>query len=360
MPAGHVLVTGATGLVGRAAMEHFAKRGFATTAVSRRRPYDTYGARWLSLDLADEAACRAALGEMSDVTQIVFAALHEEPDLVAGWLQQKHVDRNAAMLRNTVEPIARAARGLRNVTILQGPKAYGVHVKPLRPGAREDRDEERAIPNFYWAQQDWLEGRQRGEAWGWTVMRPALVVGLAAGGAMNLLAALGVYAALLEARGEPLHYPGGFGSLLEATDTELMARAIEWAGGDEAAHNQVFNLTNGELFSLKDQWPVIAACFGMAPGDDVPLGFADELPKQAEAWEGIRRAHGLIAPGLVEYLGQSLQFADFVFARTASAPIPASVMSSIKIRQAGFHETLYTDAMFQKWFARYRADRLLP
>lgn len=360
MPAGHVLVTGATGLVGRAAMEHFAKRGFATTAVSRRRPYDSYGARWISLDLADAAACRAAFSGLSDVTQVVFAALHEEPELVAGWLRQSHVDRNAAMLRNTLEPIASAAQGLRNVTILQGPKAYGVHVKPLRPGAREDRDEERGIPNFYWAQQDYLTARQRGEAWGWTVLRPALVVGLAAGGAMNLLAALGVYAALLKERGEPLHYPGGSGSLLEATDTELMAHAIEWAGTAAAAHNQVFNLTNGELFSLRDQWPVIAECFDMQPGRDVPLGFADELPKHAGAWDRIRTAHGLIAPALGDYLGQSLQFADFVFARTASAPIPASAMSSIKIRRAGFHETLYTDEMFRKWFARYRRDRLLP
>ncbi len=219
MPAGQILVTGATGLVGRAAMEHFASRGYRTTAVSRRRPYNTYGAHWISLDLADEAACRSAFGDMADVTQIVFAALHEEPELVAGWLQQGHVDRNAAMLRNTVEPIARVAKGLRNVTILQGPKAYGVHVKPLRPGARENRDEDRSIPNFYWAQQDYLTARQQGESWGWTVLRPALVVGLAAGGAMNLLAALGVYAALLKDRGEPLHYPGGIGSVLEATDT---------------------------------------------------------------------------------------------------------------------------------------------
>ena len=360
MPAGHVLVTGATGLVGRAAMEHFAKSGVKTTAVSRRRPHDCYGARWISLDLADEPATRAAFSELSDVTQIAFAALHEEPELVAGWLRAEHVARNGAMLRNTLEPIARASRGLRNVTILQGPKAYGVHVKPLRPGAREDRDEDRTIPNFYWEQQDYLTARQRGEAWGWTVLRPALVVGLAAGGAMNLLAALGVYAAVLKERGEPLHWPGGAASLLEATDTELMARAIAWCGESPAARNQVFNLTNGELFSLKDQWPTIAACFGMAPGRDLPLGFADELPKQAAAWDRVRAAHGLIAPGLAEFLGQSLQFADFVFARGATGPIPASVMSSIKIRQAGFHETLYTDAMLEKWFARYRADRLLP
>jgi hypothetical protein len=35
-------------------------------------------------------------------------------------------------------------------------------------------------------------------------------------------------------------------------------------------------------------------------------------------------------------------------------------MSSIKIRRAGFNDTLYSDEMFAKWFARYQAERLLP
>lgn len=360
MPEGHILITGASGLVGRAAMEHFAKAGYRTTAVSRRKPFDSYGAKWLSVDLADEAACRDAFAGMTDVTQIVFAALHEEPELVAGWTQAKHVDRNGAMLRNTLEPVARASKRLKNVTILQGPKAYGVHVKPLRPGAREDRDEDRTIPNFYWAQEDYLKDRQHGQPWGWTVMRPALVIGECIGGAMNLIAALGVYAALLKAKGQPLHYPGGNGALLEATDTDLMARAFEWVGTSEAAQNQTFNLTNGELFSLKDQWPVIAECLGMAAGDDIPLGFEDELPKETAAWDRIRKEANLIAPDLETYLGQSLQFADFVLARTYRGPVSASSVSSIKIRQAGFHDVLYTDDMLRKWFRRYQRDRLLP
>jgi nucleoside-diphosphate-sugar epimerase len=360
MADGHILITGASGLVGRAAMEHYARAGYRVTAISRRRPFDTYGATWLSVDLADEAACRNAFGAMGDVSQIVFAALHEEPELVAGWTQQKHVDRNGAMLRNTLEPVAKASSRLRNVTILQGPKAYGVHVKPLRPGAREDRDEDRAIPNFYWAQEDYLKARQQGQAWGWTVMRPALVIGECIGGAMNLIAALGVYAALLKAKGQPLHYPGGNGALLEATDTDLMARAFEWIGSSDAAQNQAFNLTNGELFSLKDQWPVIAECVGMDAGDDIPLGFEDEMPGDAGAWDRIRQDAGLIAPDLCSYLGQSLQFADFVLARTYTGPVSASSVSSIKIRQAGFGDCLYTDEMLRKWFARYQADRLLP
>jgi nucleoside-diphosphate-sugar epimerase len=356
----HVLVAGATGLVGRAAMEHFAKAGVRTSAVSRRRPLDTYGADFVALDLADERACAEALSGLSDVTQVVFAALHEEPELVAGWLMDRHIKRNGAMLRNLVEPIDRAAPGLRNITILQGPKAYGVHVGHMRPGAREDRDEDRETPNFYWEQEDYLKARQVGRPWGWTVLRPALVVGMAVGGAMNLLAAIGVYAAILKAQGLPLAWPGGTGSLLEATDTDLMARSFQWAGQAEAAHNQTFNITNGELFSLKAHWPVIAEALGMDVGPDQPLAFAEALPPRAAEWDTVRARYDLKAPAMDAFIGQSFQFADFVFARTATGPVQASAMSSIKIRAAGFNDVLHTDEMLRKWLAKYQAAGLLP
>ena len=354
----HVLVTGATGLVGRAAMEHFARAGVRTTAISRRAPFDTYGSRFLSVDLADESACRDALSGLTDVTQIVFAALHEEADLVAGWTQQTHVDRNAAMLRNTVEAVAPRAPRLRNITILQGPKAYGGHVRSLHPGTREDRDEDRTIPNFYWAQEDYLKARQAGQAWGWTILRPSLVIGMAVGGAMNLIAAIGVYAALLREKGEKLHYPGPYGTISQPTDTDLIASAIAWAGRAEAAQNQVFNIDNGDFFALADQWPVIAAVLGMEVGDDTNFSFTQELPQRAAEWDSIRARHGLIAPGLEQYLGHSMQFADWIFARGARAA-PGTI-STIKIRRAGFNDTIYSDDMFRKWFARYQSSGLLP
>ena len=358
MPERHVLVTGASGLVGRAAMEHFARLRIKTTAVSRRRPFDTYGANFVSVDLADEASCRAVFSGITDVTQIVFAALHEEPDLVSGWTNKSHVDRNAQMLRNTLEAILPNAPQLQNITILQGPKAYGAHVKPLRPGAREDRDEDRSIPNFYWEQEDYLKDRQQGQPWGWTIFRPSLVVGMAIGGAMNLLAAIGVYAALLKARGEPLHYPGPRGNLSQPTDTDLMARAFEWAGNEEKAQNEVFNIANGEMFSIGDQWPLNADSFGMEVGEDRPFSFIDEMPKLAGEWDAIRARHKLISPNLETFLGQSVQFADWVFAFGKRAS-PGTI-STIKLRRAGFHDTLYSDEMLTKWFGRYQQSRLLP
>ena len=60
MTAKKVLIAGATGLVGYAAMKHFAsQRDCDVIALSRRRPDETYGARFLPLDLTDEAAGHA-------------------------------------------------------------------------------------------------------------------------------------------------------------------------------------------------------------------------------------------------------------------------------------------------------------
>lgn len=356
----HVLITGASGLVGRAAMQHFAQKGVKTTAVSRRPPLHDYGATYRSVDLGDAAACEEAFGDLSDVTQVVFAAVYEEPDLVAGWTADSHVQRNALMLRNTLEVVDRASPGLRNVTILQGPKAYGVHVRTPPVAQREDRDETRDIPNFYWPQQDYLKAKQAGRPWSWNVIRPALVIGMSPSSSLSLIAAVGVYGAILKARGLPLAWPGGAGGTMEATDTDLMADCFDWAAHSEAARNQTFNVTNGELFSLKEQWPTIARALGMEVGPDTPLSLAETLPQWAGEWDAIRRKHDLVAGDLESFVGSSSQLADFVLARHVTTPRASAPMSTIKVRRAGFNETLYTDEMFAKWFARHQQDRLLP
>ena len=58
MPSKRVLIAGATGLVGYAALKHFgSQRDCEVIAVSRRQPDETFGARWHPLDLTDAAAC---------------------------------------------------------------------------------------------------------------------------------------------------------------------------------------------------------------------------------------------------------------------------------------------------------------
>ena len=60
------------------------------------------------------------------------------------------------MLSNLFAPLEQAAPGLRHVALLQGTKAYGVHVRPLTVPARENRSEMHEQPNFYWNQERFI------------------------------------------------------------------------------------------------------------------------------------------------------------------------------------------------------------
>ena len=366
MSSKKVLIAGATGLVGYAAMKHFAgEPDCETIAVSRRRPDATYGARWLALDLGDAAACAAAAPEFAGVTHLVYAALYERPGLVAGWREDEQIRTNEAMLRNLFGPLERAAPGLRHVVLLQGTKAYGVHVRPLSVPARENRSEMHEQPNFYWYQERYLRAAQArkatGKAWSWSILRPVLIVGDSVGSAMNVIPALGVYAALQRARGvNTLAFPGGAGRVAQAVDADLLARCIAWSGEAEAARNEIFNVTNGDVFVWPNVWPAIAEALGMLPGDPVPLSLDREIrPREAE-WAQLRARYGLRSGTLREFVGLSFEYADYTMGYGRDRPGPAALVSTIKLQQAGFHEVMDTEAMFAKCFAAMQTKRLLP
>ena len=126
------LIVGATGVVGQACLRHFASLpGWNAIGVARRAIAPPPGAQALQLDLQDGAACAAALGARDDITHVVYAAVYEQPGgLVGGWRDQEQMRINLQMLRNVVEPLDRPGGALRHVTIMQGGKAYGVHIHP--------------------------------------------------------------------------------------------------------------------------------------------------------------------------------------------------------------------------------------
>ena len=91
MAAGKVLVAGATGLVGNAALRHFGRVGGAeVVALSRRRPRELYGARHVAVDLTVSAQCTRAATELQGATHLIYAALYETANLVDGWRDPRH------------------------------------------------------------------------------------------------------------------------------------------------------------------------------------------------------------------------------------------------------------------------------
>jgi nucleoside-diphosphate-sugar epimerase len=63
-------------------------------------------------------------------------------------------------------------------------------------------------------------------------------------GALNVLPAIGVYAAIRREKGEPFGFPGGPSFVWEAADADLVADAMVWAAQSPQAANEAFNITN--------------------------------------------------------------------------------------------------------------------
>jgi nucleoside-diphosphate-sugar epimerase len=360
--SGTILIAGASGVIGAAAAEHFAAApGWRVIGVSRRPPDPApTGYEHIALDLTDAAACSAAAERFGDVTHVAYAALFEKPGLIPGWYEQDQMQTNLAMMRNLMDPLLERAAGLRHVSVLQGTKAYGVHVHRLKVPAREDAPRD-PHENFYWLQEDYIRAAQAaGSGWGFTIWRPQVVFGTALGVAMSLIPIIGVYGAICRELGRPFDCPCVAGHVLEAVDADLIARALAWAAEAPAAHNQTFNITNGDVFVWENVWPAIAETLGLEPAFGEPVKISTFLPEHAEVWDRIRHKHGLAAPSMADLVGQSHHYADFLFASGAYGPIPPAQVSTIKLRQAGFGDCIDTEVMLRKHLARLIERRVLP
>src|ERR1700704_6375755 len=170
---------------------------------------------------------------------------------------------------------------------------------------------------------------------------------------MDLIPPLGVYAAMLREQGGALDYPGGAARVAQAVDVDLLARAIAWSGEAEAARNQAFNVTNGDVFTWENIWPAIADALDMKPGQSVPLSLAKEYPDWIAPWDELRRQHNLAAPDLETFVGLSFQYADYTMRYGQTQLGPPSIVSTVKINQAGFTEMMDTEAMSRNGSSRH-------
>lgn len=358
-----VLVVGASGFVGNAVMHRFAgESDCRVIGLCRSRPSSLpAGSQHLAADLLDPADCRRAVQQLKDVTHVVYAAVNETPgDLVASWTDPDHAARNGRMLSNLMDPLLETADGLSQVILMHGTKAYASHRPDNRPPVpmreslpRPDHDD------FYFRQEDYLWSRQRGQSWGWTVLRAPMIAGGGLGSNLNALLAIAVFAVLRRERGLPLRFPGaGHGEgVMEMVDVELLARAVSWATGSEAARNQVFNVANGDVYTWPDLWPIIAEEMGAVIGDPEPRSLAEAVAADAGLWAQLVHRHRLAAPAdWRDFLGESCALADFALNHCDRTV----VTSTIKIRQAGFADCVDTSASVIGWLRRWREQGLLP
>jgi nucleoside-diphosphate-sugar epimerase len=350
MPDKVALVAGATGVTGRALLEHLASRpGWRAIGLASRMPAGAAAGQFVAMDLLDPGDCTRAADQLAEVTHLFFAAYRERPTEAA------QVETNGAMLCNLVKALEVASPRLQHVNLIEGTKAYGCHFGPFKTPARET-DARHLPPNFYYEQEDFLAAQSRGKAWTWSVLRPDLIMGPGEGHPMNLLMVIAVYAAICKELGVHLAFPGtrgAYNALFDATDATHLARAAEWASTEPRCAEEVFNITNGDLFRWEHLWPRIARMFDMEPGPPLPLPLGAMMTDKGPLWEAMIARHGLRPVPLANLV--SWGFGEFVFR------IEYDVFAdTTKARRFGFHDVVDTEEMFERQFGELRRRKIIP
>jgi hypothetical protein len=125
-------------------------------------------------------------------------------------VQSTHYERRGECGADVVEPILANASNFQHISILQGTKVYGVHLHPIPIPARE-RDPRDPHDNFFLDQEDYVREMGAKHGFSYTALRPQLVTSPTPG-ALNVLPAIGVYAAIRREKGEPPARPARAGS----------------------------------------------------------------------------------------------------------------------------------------------------
>ena len=99
----------------------------------------------------------------------------------------------------------------------------------------------------------------------------------------------------------------------------------------------------------------------MEVGDPEPQQLADVMPPRADEWSALVQRHGLQSPSdMAEFVGGSWSYADMLFGAPGRVRTLPALLSTIKIREAGFHDCIDTEDMLSDWLAEFQHRGLLP
>jgi nucleoside-diphosphate-sugar epimerase len=285
---------------------------------------------------------------------------------IATWLRQnseaENIRVNAAIVRNLLNGLPKPS-GQRHVALVTGLKhylgpfeAYGKGTLPQTPFREEQGRLD--VENFYYAQEDELFAAAARDGFSWSVHRPHTVIGKAVGNAMNMGTTLAVYATLCRETGRPFYFPGSavqWSGLTDMTDAGQLARQLLWAAETEAAHNEAFNIVNGDVFRWEWMWSRIAEWFALeaAPFDGTARPLEQQMADDAALWREIAERQGLVEADLGRLASPWHTDADL------GRPIEV-VTDMSKSRRLGFTGYQATDDAFFALFEQLHADRIIP
>jgi nucleoside-diphosphate-sugar epimerase len=348
-----ILIVGPYGVLGTGVVDAVAENPRWGIATAARRPAPTYRTQaappHISVDLMDREGTTKAFSSLNKVTDLVFAAYVEKPTMA------ETVEPNAGMLKNTLHALAARNVPLQRIVLAGGAKSYGFSLGAFNAPAKET--ESRLIaPIHYHQQEDIVAEWAAKNGASWTVLRPHLVMGPSLNSPMNLVTSLATYAAMTRELGLPLRFPGtkeGWHTLQETIDAELFGRATLWALGEDKARNEIFNVSNGDVYRWRQLWNELAAFYDLPIAEPLAMSTVSEMSEKALLWDAMVARYGLHATPYDQIANWS--FVDWMLNFREE-----TILSTIKIRQAGFADCIDTHQSFRRQLTRLRNLRIVP
>lgn len=350
------LVVGATGIAGSNLAEKLLQRGWTVYGLSRNPKNDSKGLKPIAADLLNTESLISALSEIAP-THVFFTTWMRNDT------EEENIRVNSAMIRNLLNVLS-PKKSIQHVSLVTGLKHYlGPFDAYATTGTLPEtplREEQHRLnlPNFYYAQEDEVYKAATRDDFSWNIHRPHTLIGKTIGNAMNMGTTLAVYASICKSEGSPFIWPGSeaqWNGVSDVTDAKVLADQIIWAATNTEAHNEAFNVTNGDVFRWKWLWPKIAEWFNVDfegyNGTIKPL--ETELNTKEAIWKTITKKHQLIEEDLNQLA--SAWHTDLDLGR------PLEVMTDMsRSRKLGFATYKDTKDSFFELFEQLRNDKIIP
>ncbi len=350
------VVVGVSGITGSNLAEKLVAAEWTTYGLARNPGTAISQLQPIAADLLNVDSLETALANIAPTHVFITSWMRNETEA-------ENIRVNSLMVRNLLNVLS-PKRSVQHVALVTGLKHY---LGPFEAYAKEGflpetpvREEHPRldIENFYYAQEDEVYAAAARDGFSWSIHRPHTVIGKAVGNLMNLGATLAVYATICKETGRPFQFPGSaaqWNGLSDVTDARVLADHLIWAATTEAARNEAFNITNGDVFRWSWLWKQLAGWFGIEPvgfdGTIHPLEAA--IAGDGPLWREIAAKYNLQEPDLHRLA--SAWHTDLDLGR------PIEVMTDMsKSRKLGFNVYQRTDESFFELFEKLRVDRLIP
>lgn len=350
------LVVGVSGIIGSHLAKELISDKWATYGLARNPNIELEGLHPLPADLLDKEQLSRALKDVFP-THVFFTT----------WMKKESEDENirvnSAMVRN-LQDVLSSKKSVQHVSLVTGLKHYlGPFDAYVQSGISPEtplREEHPrlALPNFYYAQEDEVFAAAKRDGFTWNIHRPHTVIGNAVGNLMNMGTTLAVYASICKFTGSPFKWPGSaaqWAGLSDVVDARLLAKQLIWAVKTPEAHNEAFNVANGDVFRWSWLWKQLAAWFDIEyeeyAGSVHPL--EKEMADKQEIWIKMADEYHLTEPNLSKLA--SAWHTDLDLGR------PIEVMTDMaNSRKLGFREFQSTKDSFYDLFEQLREKRIIP